>query len=126
MDYTGIIIEESLQDKTILEVVKITDTKIEQVTPEHKTPWLTTWTLHTVTVPADRANEIAEVLSRSLDGNSWYVDFRNQTTHYIIFPGRIFKVDRAKPEQYEAARAYGLSLGIPEHQLTWSSELTEP
>lgn len=38
MDYKGIIIEESLEDKSVLDEVKIVDTKVEPITPRHKTP----------------------------------------------------------------------------------------
>ena len=126
MDYTGIIIEESLKDSSVLRAVQIVDTKTEQVTKEHNTPWLAHWTLHTVTVPANKAAMVAKWLSESLGRNYWYVDYRNRTTHYIIFPDKVYKVDRNKPEQYEAVKAYGISLGIPEHQLTFSSELSDP
>lgn len=126
MDYTGIIIEESLKDSSVLRAVQIVDTKTEQVTKQHNTPWLTQWTLHTVTIPASKAAMVAQWLSESLGRNYWYADYRNRTTHYIIFPGKVYKVDRSEPEQYEAVKAYGLSLGIPEHQLTFSSEITDP
>jgi len=126
MDYKGIIIEESLKDKTVLDSIIITDTKIEPVTEAHKTPWLKQWTLHTITIPANRAEKLAEQLSHCLNDNYWYADYRNPTTHYIIFPGKVFRIDRTRQEQYEAVKAYGMSLGIPEHQLTWSAELQEP
>ena len=125
MDYKGIIIEESLKYKEPLALVTITDTKVEQVTEAHKTPWLKTWTLHTVTVPEDDAEKLAELLSHSLDGDSWYVDYRNRTTHYVVFPGKVFRADRSKPEQYEAIKKYGVGLGIPDYQLTFSAEIDE-
>jgi hypothetical protein len=126
MDYIGVIIEESLKNKRILQSVIITDTRVEQVTPAHQTPWLKQWTLHTITVPVDTAGTVARQLSDALEDNYWYVDYRNRATHYIIFPGKIFQVDRSQPQQYEAAKAYGMDLGIPEHQLTFSAEVAEP
>lgn len=126
MDYKGIIIEESLKNKAVLGRVTITETKIELVTEAHKTPWLKQWTLHTVTIPVEDAGNIAKELSQSLDNNYWYVDYRNRDTHYVIFPGKIFCVDRSQPDQYEAAKAYGVSLGIPDYQLTFSAEITDP
>ena len=86
-DFVGVIIEESLEDKSVLWKVKILSTKIEKVVEKHKTPWLSRWTLHTVTIPEGKAEEIAEDLSRSLDrrhGGSWYADFKNDKTHFII------------------------------------------
>ena len=54
MQYKGVVIEESLTDKSILSKVKIESTKVEPITPEHKTPWLTQWTLHTIEIPNSR------------------------------------------------------------------------
>ncbi len=38
--YKGVIIEESLEDKDVLNKLKIISTKVERVTKEHQTPWL--------------------------------------------------------------------------------------
>jgi len=122
-DFKGVIIEESLEDKRVLKKVRITGTRVSQVTESHKTPWLTRWTLHSVVVSADNADMIAEEVSRSLDrghGGSWYVDFRNDGVHFVIFSGKTFKVDTGNKQQYEEARRYGRSLGIPEPQLDFT------
>ena len=37
-NFNGVIIEESLEKKGVLKMVKIIKTKVEQVTEEHKTP----------------------------------------------------------------------------------------
>jgi hypothetical protein len=119
-DFVGVIIEESLENKSVLKKVKILSTKIEAVAKKHQTPWLSQWTLHTIEVPEGKAQEIAEELSKSLDrkhGGSWYADFKDKTRHYIIFRNKIFFIDRTSKEQYAEAKRYGLSLGIPEYQV---------
>lgn len=126
MVFTGIIIEESLENKAILKKVKITKTKVEKVTPEHKTPWIKQWTLHTVEIPEEKADSIAKELSLSLDSHhDWYADFKNEKVHYIIFRNKVFKVARAKPEQYKPVTGYGLTLGIPDYQLDFSPAIEE-
>ena len=40
VDFKGVIIEESLGDVSVLKEVQILNTKVEQVTEKHKTPWL--------------------------------------------------------------------------------------
>ena len=127
-DFKGTIIEESLADKAVLHDIGITDTKVEEVTQEHATPWLKQWTLHTVTIPADMAEAIAEKISQTLDpdhGGSWYADFKSDSTHYIIFRNKVFKINRSKPEQYQPATDYGISLGIPEYQVDFSPHIKE-
>ena len=126
MDYDGVIIEESLSNKTVLKRVKIVRTKIEQVTEKHKTPWVKQWTLHTVKVPEKEAEQIAKELSESLDKeHNWYADFKNDAHHYIIFSKKIFFIDRKSREQYYAATRYGISLGIPEYQVNFSQNVKE-
>jgi hypothetical protein len=125
-DYKGVIIEESLENKEILKKVKIISTKVEQVTDKHKTPWLSQWTLHTVEIPEEETGKVAEEISKSIDrahGGSWYADFKNQETHYIIFRNKVFSVNRKSAEEYEEVKKYGISLGIPDYQLDFSPEI---
>jgi len=123
MNYQGTIIEESLEDKSALEDVQILSTKVEQVVEKHKTPWLLQWTLHKVEILEDKAKEVSEKISKSLDQShesSWYADLKNDTHHYIIFRDKVFYIDQKNKEQYDEAKNYGLSLGIPEYQLDFS------
>ena len=125
MDYEGVIIEESLKDKGVLKLVEVVTTKVEPVTKEHKTPWLKQWTLHTVKISESNIDKVAEVISKSLEPNYWYADFKNSERHYIIFPNKVFKVDRSEPKQYEQVTEYGLSLGIPDYQLDFSPAIKQ-
>ncbi len=50
MDFKGVIIEESLENKQVLKKTKITETEVEAVTEKHKTPWIKQWTLHTAEI----------------------------------------------------------------------------
>lgn len=126
MNYSGVIIEESLEDKGVLEDLKIVETEVEPVTEKHKTPWINQWTLHTVEIPMNRADSVAENIGRSLDReHSWYADFKNDSFHYIIFRDKVFRVDRSKKEQYDEVTEYGVSLGIPDYQVDFSSNIQE-
>lgn len=120
MDYEGIIIAESLADASPLWRLRITATRIEAVTAEHHTPGIKQWTLHTVTIPERDAPNVADELSAVLAPDHWYADFKNETTHFIIFPDKVFTVDRRDVRQYQEAVAYGMQHGIPEYQLDFS------
>ena len=127
-NYNGVIIEESLENKEVLKEVKILKTEVEPVTEEHKTPWLQQWTLHTVEIPEYKAQIIAEKISRTLDSehmSSWYSDFKNNETHFIIFRDKIFHVNRENKEEHNEVVKYGVSLGIPAHQLDFSPDIRE-
>lgn len=124
MNYKGVIIEESLENKSVLKDVKILSTKVESVVEKHKTPWLKQWTLHAVEITEDKVDEVANQLGRDLDSeHSWYADFKNETTHYIIFKNKVFKIDRTSKEQYDEAKEYGISLGIPPYQVDFHPEV---
>jgi len=125
MNYRGTIIEESLNDTSVLSDITILDTEVEQVTESFHTPWLTIWTLHHVEIPEEHGEEIAQRLSKDLENEhtSWYADFKNDKLHYIVFHNKIFRVDLANPTLYKEAKAYGLSLGIPEHQVDFKPKV---
>jgi len=123
MNFKGIIIEESFEDKKILMALNILKTSVEKVNPEDDTPWLKKWTMHTIEVTEDKAMETAERIAISLDSkhaDHWYVDYKNEEYHFIIFKKKIFVVDRSRKEEYEDVKKYGLKLGIPEEQLNFS------
>lgn len=120
MNFFGIIIEESLADKTVLKDLKIDKTEVEPATEKDATPWVKQWTMLMVEILENDIERFAQKISESIDPehqNSWYADFRNDATHYIVFYKKVFKVDRTKKEQYGEVLRYGLSLGIPESQL---------
>ena len=124
--YGGVIIEESLDNKDVLRTLRILSTKIEQVTSDHRTPWITQWTLRTVEIPAKDAATTAYILSRALEGeHPWYADYKNSTTHYIIFKNKIFTIDRNNKTQYDEAKAYGIAIGIPAHQVDFAPDVVE-
>jgi hypothetical protein len=122
--FQGVIIEESLTDRDLLNSLTIISTRVSKVTPEHKTPWLTQWTIHTIEVPARDAEVLATKLSTALDSvhaQSWYIDFKSDSRHFVIYPKKVFSIDRAHCSQYAEARAYGVALGIPAQQLDFES-----
>lgn len=126
MNYVGVIIEESFGDKSVLAKVKIIDAKVELITPEHKTPWLKQWTLHTVEIPEEDGERIAQEISESFDPKhpDWYADYKNEKYHFIIYSGKVFKVDLQNPVLYKDAKEYGISIGIPEYQVDFIPEET--
>lgn len=128
-NYKGVIIEESLENLDVLKKVKIVSTKIEEVQEKHQTPWLKQWTLHIVEISEENASKVAEEISKVIkEGSghdSWYADFKNDTHHYIIFRNKVFYMDRTSKEQYDQAKSYGISLGIPEYQVDFHPDIIE-
>ncbi|MCX6712148.1 MAG: hypothetical protein NT041_00465, partial [Candidatus Vogelbacteria bacterium] len=113
-------------NKEILKKVKIVSTEVEEVIESHKTPWVRQWTMHTVEIPENEANQVAEEISQALDHeHNWYADFKNTTHHYIIFRDKVFYINRMSKEQYDEAKRYGISLGIPEYQVDFHPEVKQ-
>ena len=124
--FKGVIIEESLENKDVLKKIRIIHTEIEQVTNDHKTPWISQWTMHHINIPAKDADSVAKEISDALDSkHNWYADFKNEKNHYIIFKNKVFFIDRTSKEQYDEAKKYGISLGIPEYQVDFHPEIEE-
>lgn len=120
MDYKGIIIEESLTNRDIIEKLEIVSQETEEVTKEHNTPWLTKWTLDTVVIKQNEIDKITQSLSELIDSNhcdDWYCDFRNDEYHYIVFKNKVFKINRQDKKGYIAMQAYAESLGLPKWQM---------
>jgi hypothetical protein len=123
-NFNGTIIEESLEEVSVLKKVKILKTKIEKVVKEHKTPWIEQWTMHAVEISKAEVEEIADQISKSLDSeHDWYADFKNDLVHYIIFKNKVFKINRQSKEGYDKATKYGISLGIPDYQVDFSPHI---
>ncbi len=127
MDFRGTIIEESLTDLSVLEDVKIVSTEVEPATEKHKTPWVKQWIMHEVEVPAEKAAEVAQKLSKALDEeHDWYADYRSDKEHYIIYRDKVFHItDRSNKEQYNEATKYGIAIGIPDYQVDFSPHITQ-
>jgi len=127
LTYRGTVIEESLNDLSALDDLKIIKTDIEPATFEHQASNIKKWTLHRVEIPLEIVDRVAKKISDSIstENGPWYADFKTGARHYIIFSGRIFIIDRSDRKQYENARQYGVKLGIPEHQLDFSQDIKE-
>jgi hypothetical protein len=62
VSYVGVVIEESLRERRVLERLRIVSTEVEPVTDAQGTPWLRPWTLHTVEIADDEAAVAASLL----------------------------------------------------------------
>ena len=106
-DYTGIIVEESLEENRILndlEIIKVKITKEEN--PAQR------WHLYTVRV----SKEDIEKLSKNIK-TGWYMHFWKGRNIVVIFRNKKFEFNFDDKSTWKPAVEYGLSLGIPKEQL---------
>lgn len=108
-EYRGAIIEESLEDKSILDLFSIIDTHVtDDVDPNDR------WHIHTV--KTDKGLLIK--LSYVLKPEKYYAHFWDDEKNIIaIFRDKVFEFNYDKKEEWLPAVEYGVSVGIPREQL---------
>jgi hypothetical protein len=115
----GLLLQESLEEPSVLELLRITNTEVWRVA-NATADQPTTWTAVSFEVESDQADRIAEKLSQVLKSQGWYISACTTTKVYVIFPRKIYKYRKGDSVQRDEARRYGRSVGIPESQLDWS------
>jgi len=102
--YKGVIIEESLMDKSAISKLKVLDSIISPGNHWHR---------YTVEVSED---DIVRI-SHNLYSQQWYAHFWKGMEVTVAFKDKIFKLVYNKKETWKTAVDYGLSIGIPREQL---------
>ena len=107
-EYHGILVEEGLQDPSVLRMVEVLGRKRGG-----------DWSLVRVGVGAAHLPEVLDRVRRSLktvDGVPFYAHFYRDAELVVVFPDRVF---RATPDRvtWGPAVEYGMSVGIPAEEL---------
>lgn len=106
-NYTGIIVEESLDDNRILNGLHINKIHISNSSdPADR------WHLYEIN---NSKEEIQALSQHILEG--WYMHFWAGTNITAVFRGRTFEFNYENKGTWADVLKYGLSLGIPEYQL---------
>lgn len=102
--YKGTIIENSLEDKSVLKDLKIT-----------KTYNTTHWTLHDVLITEKQI----ENLGKYFNDGPWYAHFWQEGNDEVIvvFKDKIFRIKHSDKNTWTDAIKHGIFRGIPEKQL---------
>ncbi len=120
MSFRGVVIQESLDDSSVLSKELIVNTKIIPITREAKTPWLKQWTLQTVEIPETKIDSFTKIIASAIDRQhpgSWYAEFKNDAQQYVVFSNKVFTYNLGNKSKHTHAIHYGLRLGIPKQQL---------
>ena len=117
--WKGVIIEESLEDKSILEKVSIVKTRksFDDVTQMD-------WTMHDVEVSDENITQVAELAVNCIK-KGWWVDFRKDKTAYIILKNKIFNFTNEEIEKQKEAQTYAISVGVDPRQADFTKYFTE-
>jgi hypothetical protein len=102
----GILIDKSISDKELFNKLKILGKKYSLSNP---------WELYKIDF-SNNLDYLAKRLQKSLL-EKFYFHYYDNNRIVVVFPKKIFKITHNK-EVWKDMLAYGLSLGIPEKQLS--------
>lgn len=112
-NYTGTIIEESLDDNRIINDLDVTKVHItDDANPRDR------WHLYTIKASL----EDIEKLSHNIKSGKWYMHFWLGTKIVAVFKDKSFEFDYNNKGSWQPAIEYGLSLDIPREQLDFVIE----
>ncbi len=109
MSYRGIIVDNSLEDTTLVAAVKT-------LAVRHSAADGATWTMRLVTVSEDQINHFVSLAS-DLIKPGWYMHFYNNQYLIVIFKDRVFRFLISDKRSWQAAVSYGKNIGIKAEQL---------
>ncbi len=119
MNFTGMLLKESLNNEGVLDLVNVT--KKETWNIDSADDWQPkVWTAIFFEGEAKQVDEVAQKMSEAIKPR-WYLNISiekdNEKIEYVIFNNKIFKYKKGDKEKSKQAEEYGRSLGIPESQL---------
>jgi len=110
--YEGIVVEESLEDNTIVNSLNVLKVKIsDDANPSDR------WHLYTVQVSKEDIDNLSKSVKRG-----WYMHFWKDRKVIAIYKDKQFAFDYDDKSTWQEAIDYGLSIGIPEEQLDFPIE----
>ena len=107
-EYTGIIVEESIDDNRILNSLKIIKVEISKdKNPEDR------WHMYWVEV----SERDIKSLTKHIKKGKWYMHFWKGNEGIAVFKNKATSFNYKDKRTWKEAIDYGLSLGIPRKQL---------
>jgi len=118
--WQGVVLEESLKDKSLLNLAKIVGTDIDKLEEEDRV-----MTFHKVEVSeSERAQFIKEAKGSLNPG--FYIHLCKGGKMYVIFKDKVFKFKKGQQSLLEKAREYGRSIGIIPEQMPFEHLIDHP
>ncbi len=119
MSWKGVIIEESLENKDLLKMVKIVNTKKSSLETEEGI-----LSFHRIEVNVSKKDEFVSK-AKSAIKNVWYMHICKSGKMIVIFKNKSFEFTK-DDGNLEKARQYGLSIGIIRKRLGFEKLIENP
>ena len=117
--WQGVVLEESLEDKSLLKMAKIKGTNVSRLEKENRV-----MTFHQVEVPDSLKEEYIEK-AKNVIKQSFYTHLCRGGQMTVVFKGCVFNFTANDPELGEA-REYGKSIGIIPEQMPFEHLVNNP
>jgi hypothetical protein len=119
--WRGVLIEESLNDLSILHLLRIVETNLRALEGQSGRKL----TFHKVEV-AD--SDIKAVLHQAviIIKSGWYLHLVRSGVMKVIFSGRVFEINDGDHKKFQEVRRYGITQGIKEEQLGLERLMIDP
>ncbi|MBS3051235.1 MAG: hypothetical protein J4400_03730 [Candidatus Aenigmarchaeota archaeon] len=121
MVWRGVIIEESLNDKSILESVTevgYSESFLEEE-EEHAVHF------HQFEISDDKKGWFIGEVEKHLK-HGFYAHICKESTIVVVFKGKSFEFNSSEKEKLETARNYGLSVGVIRDQMPFEELIRDP
>jgi hypothetical protein len=117
--WRGVIIEESLNDESLLKEVKIVATKISKLEKENRI-----LTFHSIEITDGFKNKYVDKVKLNIK-DSFYTHLCKDGSMVVIFHNKLFTFTKSDP-QLKKAREYGRSIGIIAEQMPFEHLINNP
>lgn len=118
--WQGVVLEESLDNKSLLGLAKIVGTDIDKLEEEDRV-----MTFHKIEVSDSKRDQFIEEAKRSIKPG-FYIHLCKEGRMYVVFKDRIFKFRKGQQDLLEKAREYGKSAGIIPEQMPFKHLIDYP
>jgi hypothetical protein len=115
--WRGCIIEESLEDKEVLKLIKILKSEVSNDSNQETNHGYKTWHIHEVEFFRTELDKIIDLLKNNLRVGKWWVDLSGKEEIAIVFRGKVFKGIKGDKEFKKRVNEYGRKIELPEEQL---------
>jgi hypothetical protein len=121
MLYNGLIIKESLKDKSVLKRLNISrkETWAPQIPPDTERNNLEILFFEN---NDDKINSIIDELRKALS-EKWYISVSNENYTYLIFTNKIYCYRKNDKIKQKIAENYIIRQGLPENKMIWQEKI---